>query len=1197
MIKKYFHILLQLKQRIQIRQRINQIDHIENVQQQPEHINQNQQNLLTNQIIGKQNDARNYQQEISTQVEDESDMMKSRQFSVFQKQNLQKQTQIVRYQSLIVDSDEDQDDKKNSNSDSEKEEEVVKVWTALKKSKEIPNENQIQQDNNEKENQQYFNPLVFEEVLQQSQINLNRNIFSTDKMANKSTFGAVLITQVDSEEDEQSKEELADQVSQEIGIISNQDAEVTAENRIMMSVMQTKFSQSIKNQMKLQSSLNNSSKSNQQDDIFKSKIVFINQTPVIVREDDAYIRKVRKIQNYFRFVQPYKKLKKQHRYRVNVINELIVTEKKYVSDLKIIKENIQKPLLQLIDSQDHVRFMFNVDSILYFNQEFLKILESQEKEVKIKPYATIMIEISVLLAGFKFYYDYCKEFEASKKMRDQYENTNQIYQKFFNDLQKNKKNQLNSLDIESYLIKPVQRLPKYVLLYKDLLKHTNKDHPDYENIFKCLKFFEEINDKNNQEMKIYLEQLKIVELQNLFGQHVKIAEPNRKYCFEEVCSIYTDKKENNIILYAFNNFLLFAQKKQNGQQTYCFHLQLTYQSYVKDKENTNYFENFFEVVNKTESIIIINQDNESKKQLIGNIQEIIQQLKQKQINMEYLRKTTSFMDIGDAQKEQKQQDFDYEIKVIVIGTEIRNTKSNPYTVYIIQIFIQEYQTKIFVRYSQIVSLQTIVNKFDQSLKVPVFSTLNWLHSNDSKVIDERKLLIEKFLSSVLNSSKCQNTVEYQKQILELLSLSQDFFSIPRKKNTASQIKMGEEEIKKMILQSQFSVGIKPNLLQSMMMNRQSSNIMQAAKAQAQRSSLLTLEQDSSVVIGQSASKQPYFIEVSLMDGRTIQVGFKKQTLTLFIKNEVAKFVGLKQWLDFRLFIVDQNRDQRVIDDDETMSSILDAHSNQNKGLINAFKKLFTYEQKFQFIFRKYFYLNWKSEEADYKQDEQRLKYIVHDLIWETRNEKFQFNFNDLCLITALFYYSTNTQQNQLSTLLPKVIPKNFLKSIKEEVWLKEIVNNINSLQQQLIQIQKDNQQSQMSKNKNLHTSIPVLAQLMFMNFFKTKQHFGMSQFFVECNKQTIQLFDKNFAIKINSNVFIGLNFSGFHILKPDNKMLIFTSPYGKLSEMKACTTEFCCTINNAKLTFKTQFPFEIKSLILEYQQLQEFTKQLAYGIN
>jgi hypothetical protein len=43
-------------------------------------------------------------------------------------------------------------------------------------------------------------------------------------------------------------------------------------------------------------------------------------------------------------------------------------------------------------------------------------------------------------------------------------------------------NILKGSDLVSFLVKPVQRLPKYVLLYKDLLKHTDKDHPDYENI-------------------------------------------------------------------------------------------------------------------------------------------------------------------------------------------------------------------------------------------------------------------------------------------------------------------------------------------------------------------------------------------------------------------------------------------------------------------------------------------------------------------------------------------------------------------------------------------------------------------------------------------------------------------------------------------------------------------------------------------
>ena len=35
------------------------------------------------------------------------------------------------------------------------------------------------------------------------------------------------------------------------------------------------------------------------------------------------------------------------------------------------------------------------------------------------------------------------------------------------------------LDFDSFIVKPIQRLPKYVLLLKDLLKHTDPTHPDY----------------------------------------------------------------------------------------------------------------------------------------------------------------------------------------------------------------------------------------------------------------------------------------------------------------------------------------------------------------------------------------------------------------------------------------------------------------------------------------------------------------------------------------------------------------------------------------------------------------------------------------------------------------------------------------------------------------------------------------------
>jgi hypothetical protein len=85
---------------------------------------------------------------------------------------------------------------------------------------------------------------------------------------------------------------------------------------------------------------------------------------------------------------------------------------------------------------------------------------------------------------------------------------------------------------------------------------------------------------------------------------------------------------------------------------------------------------------------------------------------------------------------------------------------------------------------------------------------------------------------------------------------------------------------------------------------------------------------------------------------------------------------------------------------------LDAYNQKAKGIANAFKKLFVSEPKYQFIFRKFFYLSWKQEEADYKIDPIRLRYIVYEVIWETRNEKYNFSFNDYCLIAALFFFQS-----------------------------------------------------------------------------------------------------------------------------------------------------------------------------------------------
>jgi hypothetical protein len=56
------------------------------------------------------------------------------------------------------------------------------------------------------------------------------------------------------------------------------------------------------------------------------------------------------------------------------------------------------------------------------------------------------------------------------------------------------------LDIYSYLVKPIQRLPKYVLLLKELIKYTEEYDSDYFAIKQALSLFEKVNNENNTKM-------------------------------------------------------------------------------------------------------------------------------------------------------------------------------------------------------------------------------------------------------------------------------------------------------------------------------------------------------------------------------------------------------------------------------------------------------------------------------------------------------------------------------------------------------------------------------------------------------------------------------------------------------------------------------------------------------------------------
>ena len=94
------------------------------------------------------------------------------------------------------------------------------------------------------------------------------------------------------------------------------------------------------------------------------------------------------------------------------------------------------------------------------------------------------------------------------KLRKKNEDFEIFLEKVFHD------KKYRSLNLEDYLIKPVQRLPKYVILLKELKKRTPFDHPDYNNIIQLLAAFEEVNNSNNDKLNKVLNSYKLAEIEH-----------------------------------------------------------------------------------------------------------------------------------------------------------------------------------------------------------------------------------------------------------------------------------------------------------------------------------------------------------------------------------------------------------------------------------------------------------------------------------------------------------------------------------------------------------------------------------------------------------------------------------------------------------------------------------------------------------
>lgn len=106
-----------------------------------------------------------------------------------------------------------------------------------------------------------------------------------------------------------------------------------------------------------------------------------------------------------------------------------------------------------------------------------------------------MVQIS---DGFNVYLEYCDNYTKSEKLYTELMDTIPLFKDYVLGLNKNPL--LRSLGWSDFLVKPIQRPPKYILLINDFIKHTESDNPMLETYQKAYGKFKNVVEDTNKNM-------------------------------------------------------------------------------------------------------------------------------------------------------------------------------------------------------------------------------------------------------------------------------------------------------------------------------------------------------------------------------------------------------------------------------------------------------------------------------------------------------------------------------------------------------------------------------------------------------------------------------------------------------------------------------------------------------------------------
>ncbi|XP_077126758.1 phosphatidylinositol 3,4,5-trisphosphate-dependent Rac exchanger 2 protein [Ranitomeya variabilis] len=268
-------------------------------------------------------------------------------------------------------------------------------------------------------------------------------------------------------------------------------------------------------------------------------------------------------------VESSKDLERQLRLRVCVLSELLKTERDYVGTLEFLVSAFFHRMLQYAASksdknvtEETVKMLFsNIEDVLMVHRDFLLLIE-ECLHPELNAHRDVGISFLRFKERFAIYDEYCSNHEKAQKLLLELNKIRTVRTFLLNCmLLGGRKN--TDVPLEGYLVAPIQRICKYPLLLRELLKRTPKRHSDYMSVVEALQAMKAVC-SNINEAKRQMEKLEVLEE---WQSHIEgwegssITDTCTEMLMQGVLLKISSGNIQERIFFLFDNLLVYCKRK------------------------------------------------------------------------------------------------------------------------------------------------------------------------------------------------------------------------------------------------------------------------------------------------------------------------------------------------------------------------------------------------------------------------------------------------------------------------------------------------------------------------------------------------------------------------------------------------------------------------------------------------------------